>query len=117
MKMDPTLAWLIPLFAGGALLGLSIGFAIAGLTRTTESAASFASLLVMPLWILSGVMFPVESFPSGPSTTCRPLPLFPLGFLGRPDPPSDGRRGPGRCSWGRNAYHRRGNRGIRSPNP
>jgi len=67
LEMGAGLAWLIPLVAAGTLLGLTIGFAITGLTRTPEGAASFASLLVMPLWILSGVIFPLESLPGVPA--------------------------------------------------
>jgi ABC-2 type transport system permease protein len=78
LDSGPTLIWLIPLSALGTLLGLSIGFAIAGPTKTPEGTASFASLLVMPLWILSGVMFPLGSLPRIVENAVEYLPATPL---------------------------------------
>jgi ABC-2 type transport system permease protein len=79
LQVGPTLAWLLPLIAAGTLLGLTIGFAIVGLTKTTEGAASFASLLVMPLWVLSGVMYPLGSLlPEAVEEAVRYLPTTPL---------------------------------------
>jgi len=78
LQVGPTFAWLLPLVVGGTLLGLTIGFAIAGLTKTPEGAASFASLLVMPLWVLSGVMYPLGSLPEVVEEAVRYLPTTPL---------------------------------------
>jgi ABC-2 type transport system permease protein len=78
VDLGPTLVWLLPLSAVGTLLGLSMGFAIAGLTKTPEGAASSASLVVMPLWILSGVMFPVSSLPQIVEDAVEYLPTTPL---------------------------------------
>ncbi len=78
IELGAGLVWVIALAALGTLIALNIGFAIAGVTKTQESAASFASLLVMPLWILSGVMFPIQAFPGFVQRAVEYLPVTPL---------------------------------------
>ena len=47
-------------------------------TPQPEGAASFASLLVMPLWVLSGVTYPLGSLPEVVDEAVRYLPTTPL---------------------------------------
>lgn len=59
----------------GALAFLSIGFAISGFARNTETAASYANLITFPMLFLSGVFFDVDSAPEWLQPITRILPL------------------------------------------
>ncbi|MBA3337911.1 MAG: ABC transporter permease [Chloroflexia bacterium] len=59
----------------GALTFLALGFAIAAIARTTETAASYANLVTFPMLFLSGVFFSVESAPGWLQPVTRLLPL------------------------------------------
>jgi ABC-2 type transport system permease protein len=47
----------------GTLAFMSIGFIIAGLAKTPESAAPIAGLISFPLLFLGGVFFPIDNMP------------------------------------------------------
>ncbi len=59
----------------GALAFLSIGFAISGIARNTETAASYANLVTFPMLFLSGVFFSIDSAPDWLKPITRILPL------------------------------------------
>ncbi|HQY31449.1 MAG TPA: ABC transporter permease, partial [Thermomicrobiales bacterium] len=59
----------------GGLAFLSIGFAISGIARNTETAASYANLITFPMLFLSGVFFPIDSLPAWLQGITRLLPL------------------------------------------
>ncbi|MDQ3044132.1 MAG: ABC transporter permease [Chloroflexota bacterium] len=59
----------------GALTFLALGFAIAAIARTTETAASYANLVTFPMLFLSGVFFSVENAPGWLQPLTRLLPL------------------------------------------
>ncbi len=61
--------------AVGALCFLSIGFAISGIARNTETAASYGNLITFPMLFLSGVFFDIDSMPSWLRPFVRLLPL------------------------------------------
>jgi ABC-2 type transport system permease protein len=65
---------LIGILAGG-LAFLAIGFGIASIARTVETAASYANLVTFPMLFLSGVFFPVDSVPNWLQPITRILPL------------------------------------------
>jgi len=59
----------------GSLTFVGIGYAIASIARTTESAASYANLLTFPMMFLSGVFFPVDSMPKWLEPVVKIMPL------------------------------------------
>ncbi|MGI8644457.1 MAG: ABC transporter permease [Thermomicrobiales bacterium] len=59
----------------GALAFLAIGFAISGIARNTETAASYANLVTFPMLFLSGVFFSIDSAPEWLKPITRILPL------------------------------------------
>ncbi len=59
----------------GALAFLAIGFAISGIAKNTETAASYANLITFPMLFLSGVFFEVDSAPAWLQPITRVLPL------------------------------------------
>jgi ABC-2 type transport system permease protein len=59
----------------GALAFLAIGFAISGMARNAETAASYANLITFPMLFLSGVFFSIDSAPSWLRPITRALPL------------------------------------------
>ena len=65
---------LVAIMAGG-LAFLAIGFALSGIARNTETAASYANLVTFPMLFLSGTFFPVDSLPTWLQGITRVLPL------------------------------------------
>jgi ABC-2 type transport system permease protein len=61
--------------AVGALCFLSIGFAISGIARNTETAASYGNLITFPMLFLSGVFFDVDAMPGWLRPIVNVLPL------------------------------------------
>ena len=59
----------------GALAFLAIGFAIAGIARNAETAASYANLVTFPMLFLSGIFFSMERAPGWLRPVTRVLPL------------------------------------------
>ncbi len=59
----------------GALAFLAIGFAISGLARNAETAASYANLLTFPMLFLSGIFFGLDAAPDWLRPITRALPL------------------------------------------
>lgn len=72
----------IPLMYGVFLLGqiifLSLGFAIAGISKTTDMAQGMVQALSMPMMFLSGVFFSPEALPSWVKAIVDYLPLTPF---------------------------------------
>jgi len=59
----------------GMLLFVALGFAIAGLAKTSESAAGIAQLVNFPMMFLSGLFFPLEFMPAFLQPVAAVLPL------------------------------------------
>jgi ABC-2 type transport system permease protein len=59
----------------GSLAFLAIGFALSGIARNTETAASYANLVTFPMLFLSGTFFPIDSLPTWLQGLTRILPL------------------------------------------
>jgi ABC-2 type transport system permease protein len=59
----------------GALAFLAIGFAVSGIARNAEIAASYANMITFPMLFLSGVFFSIESAPVWLQPVARLLPL------------------------------------------
>jgi ABC-type multidrug transport system permease subunit len=52
-----------------------MGLLIASRVKTIEGASGLANLLMMPMWLLSGVFFSSERFPDAAQPFIRALPL------------------------------------------
>jgi len=59
----------------GGLAFLAIGFALSGIARNTETAASYANLVTFPMLFLSGTFFEVDALPAWLQGLTRVLPL------------------------------------------
>ncbi len=73
IRGNPLLILLVILV--GALAFLAIGFAISGIARNAETAASYANLVTFPMLFLSGVFFSIDSAPAWLQPITRLLPL------------------------------------------
>lgn len=68
--------WLLILFIVlGTLAFMAIGFIIAGLAKSPESAGPIAGVLSFPLMFLGGVFFPISSMPAGFQAVVKLLPI------------------------------------------
>jgi ABC-2 type transport system permease protein len=59
----------------GGLAFLSIGFALSGMAKNTETAASYANLVTFPMLFLAGTFFPIDALPAWLQGFTRILPL------------------------------------------
>jgi ABC-2 type transport system permease protein len=59
----------------GGLAFLSIGFALSGMAKNTETAASYANLVTFPMLFLAGTFFPIDALPTWLQGVTRILPL------------------------------------------
>jgi ABC-2 type transport system permease protein len=59
----------------GGLAFLSIGFALSGMARNTETAASYANLVTFPMLFLSGTFFEIDALPTWLQGVTRVMPL------------------------------------------
>lgn len=73
-------SWAVLLFYVilGTLVFMSIGFIIAGLAKTPESAGPIAGLISFPLLFLGNVFFPVRDMPEFLQPVVLALPITPL---------------------------------------
>jgi len=62
----------------GAMTFCGMGLLIASRTRTVEGVSGLANLVMLPMWLLSGVFFSSERFPDRVQPLIRALPLTAL---------------------------------------
>lgn len=62
----------------GSLAFSSLGLLIASRARTIEAASGLMNVIMMPMWILSGVFFSSQRFPDAIQPVIRALPLTAL---------------------------------------
>jgi ABC-2 type transport system permease protein len=62
----------------GAMSFCGLGLLIASRVKTVEGASGIANLVLMPMWILSGVFFSSERFPDAVQPLIKALPLTAL---------------------------------------
>ena len=67
---------IVSLIGGAVFIGL--GLAISGKSRSEDTLAPIANLIVFPMMLLSGIFFPVSSLPNWISNFTQ---FFPLSFL------------------------------------
>ena len=71
--------WLVALVeVVGALAFSGIGLLIASRSSTTETVSGLMNLVMLPMWIFSGLFFPAERFPEGAQWFIQALPLTQL---------------------------------------
>lgn len=66
------------ILALGAACFMCMGFALAGFARTSESYTALANSFFLPMMVLSGVYFALDSVPSWMQLGVRALPLSPF---------------------------------------
>jgi ABC-2 type transport system permease protein len=59
----------------GSMAFCGLGLLICSRVRTVEGASGWANLVMMPMWLLSGVFFSYERFPDRLQPFIRALPL------------------------------------------
>jgi ABC-type multidrug transport system permease subunit len=62
----------------GAMAFSGLGLLVASRARTIEGVSGLMNLVMVPMWILSGVFFAYSHFPEGLQPFIRPLPLTAL---------------------------------------
>jgi ABC-type multidrug transport system permease subunit len=62
----------------GALAFAGIGLLIASRAQTTETVSGLMNLVMLPMWLLSGVFFSSERFPRAVQPLIQALPLTQL---------------------------------------
>ncbi len=69
---------LIVLILLGALAFAGIGLLVASRARTLEAVSGLMNLVMLPMWVLSGIFFSSERFPEAMQPFIQALPLTPL---------------------------------------
>jgi ABC-2 type transport system permease protein len=74
-------SWLLigALILLGSLAFIALGYVIASVAKTEESANGMTSVVQFPLMFLSGTFFPIDAMPDALKTVARALPLTYLG--------------------------------------
>jgi ABC-2 type transport system permease protein len=62
----------------GALTFAGIGLLVASRARTLEAVSGLMNLVMLPMWVLSGIFFSSERFPEAAQPFIKALPLTPL---------------------------------------
>jgi ABC-type multidrug transport system permease subunit len=62
----------------GALAFSGIGLLVASRARTLEAVSGLLNLVMLPMWVLSGIFFSSERFPEAAQPFIQALPLTPL---------------------------------------
>jgi ABC-type multidrug transport system permease subunit len=68
----------IVLILVGALTFAGIGLLVASRARTLEAVSGLMNLVMLPMWVLSGIFFSSERFPDAAQPFIQALPLTPL---------------------------------------
>jgi ABC-2 type transport system permease protein len=78
MPIRGSLALVIGIDMLGALAFAGIGLLVACRARTTEAVSGLMNLVMLPMWLFSGVFFSSERFPAGAQPFIQALPLTQL---------------------------------------
>jgi ABC-type polysaccharide/polyol phosphate export permease len=62
----------------GAFAFAGIGLLVASRARTLEAVSGLMNLVMLPMWVLSGIFFSSERFPEAFQPYIKALPLTPL---------------------------------------
>lgn len=80
MPVQGNLATILLIDVVGALAFAGIGLLVASRARTTEVISGLMNLVMLPMWIFSGVFFPSNQFPRPMQPFIQALPLTQLAF-------------------------------------
>jgi ABC-type multidrug transport system permease subunit len=78
MPIRGSLALVMLIAVVGALAFSGIGLLIASRAKTTETVSGLMNLVMLPMWLLSGVFFSYERFPEAIHPLIEALPLTQL---------------------------------------
>jgi ABC-2 type transport system permease protein len=78
MPIRGSLALVILIDVVGALAFAGIGLLIASRAQTTETVSGLMNLVMLPMWVLSGVFFSSDRFPAAVQPLIQALPLTQL---------------------------------------
>jgi ABC-type multidrug transport system permease subunit len=73
-----SLLTLVVLILLGAMAFSGIGLLVASRARTLEAVSGWMNLVMLPMWVLSGIFFSSERFPESMQPFIKALPLTPL---------------------------------------
>lgn len=79
MKIAGSWALLLGAVVLGAAVLISMGFLLAGLARSNDSAVALGQAVQFPMMFLSGILFPLEMLPEFLTPVTRVMPLTYLG--------------------------------------
>jgi ABC-type polysaccharide/polyol phosphate export permease len=74
----PFPAWVAALVLLGAVCFAGIGLLVASRTKTLEAVNGILNLIMLPMWMASGVFFPRERYPDAVQPLLRAMPLTAL---------------------------------------
>jgi len=78
MPLRGSLLLVIVIDVLGALAFAGIGLLIASRAQSTETVSGLMNLVMLPMWLLSGVFFSSERFPAAAQPVIQALPLTQL---------------------------------------
>lgn len=78
VEIHGSLAAVAVLILLGAFTFAGIGLLVASRARTLETVSGLMNLVMLPMWVLSGIFFSSERFPDGAQPFIKLLPLTPL---------------------------------------
>jgi ABC-2 type transport system permease protein len=78
VHIQGSLAVLALLIFLGALTFSGIGLLVASRARTLEAVSGLMNLVMLPMWVLSGIFFSSDRFPEAAQPFIKALPLTPL---------------------------------------
>jgi ABC-2 type transport system permease protein len=78
VEIQGNLLTLVALILLGALAFAGIGLLVASRARTLEAVSGLMNLVMLPMWVLSGIFFSPERFPEAMQPFIQALPLTPL---------------------------------------
>jgi len=78
VKIHGSLVAVICLILLGAVMFSGIGLLVASRAKTIEMVSGLMNLVMVPMWIFSGIFFPSERFPEAMQPIIKLIPLTPL---------------------------------------
>ena len=75
LNVEGNIGVLLLLAVLGAILFLSIGFAVSGYAKSEEVGAPLANVIALPMMFLSGIFFPIDALPGSVEAVAQYLPL------------------------------------------
>jgi ABC-type multidrug transport system permease subunit len=62
----------------GAVMFAGIGLLVASRAKTMETVSGLMNLVMVPMWVMSGIFFSPDRFPAALQPVVKALPLTPL---------------------------------------